>query len=287
MNNNLKTVILLGALSGLLLFIGKSIGGSQGLFIAFLFSLLMNGYAYFFSDKIVLRMYNAKPLDQQRYAGIYHMVAELCRKMNIPTPKLWMIDNPSANAFATGRNPSHASVAFTSSILQLLDERELRGVVAHELSHVKNRDTLISTIAVVIATTISYLAQMLQYSAMWQTNSQDGQRRSNPLSLLVLAIITPFIASLLQLAISRSREYMADETGAHVCHDPLALASALEKLHTHIAPAGSTTQATTSSLFIVHPFRTSTITEWFATHPPLRKRVERLRKMAQNKNFDA
>lgn len=283
MNNNLKTVILLGTLSGLLLLVGRAIGGSQGLMVAFIFSLLMNGYAYFFSDKIVLRMYNAKPLDQQRYAAIYQMVDELAKGMNIPMPKLWLIDNPSANAFATGRNPSNASVAFTSSIVQILDERELRGVIAHELSHVKNRDTLISTIAVVIATTISYLAQMLQYSAMWGGQSQDGRQRNNPLSLLVLAIITPFIASLLQLAISRSREYMADETGAHACHDPLALASALEKLQMHVPPRGTTTQATTSSLFIVHPFRLSTMSEWFSTHPPLRKRVERLRLMAQKR----
>ena len=199
-------------------------------------------------------------------------------------PKLWLIRTPMANAFATGRSPSHASVALTTGILEILDHHELRGVLAHELSHIKNRDILVATVAATLATAIGYLANMMHHLAFWRSIDGDKEKRGgNPLVLLVISIIMPIAATLIQLAISRSREYLADETGAHGCHDPLALASALEKLHNHIPHAHlnpeNTVQAGTASLFIVHPFNSRTALSWFSTHPPLRSRIERLQKM--------
>lgn len=286
MINQLKTVILLAALSGLILFLGNLMGGTAGLQMAFIIALVMNGFAYFFSDKLVLSMYRAKPLEQHKYPHIYEMVRELTKTMAIPMPKLWLVTTPMANAFATGRNPNHASVAFTTGILELLTERELRGVVAHELSHVKNRDILIATVAATLATTIGYVASMLQSMVMWGGYSRNDDRRSggNPLFLLAASIVMPIAATLIQLSISRSREYQADETGAHECGDPLALASALEKLHNHIPQAhmrnDDTARASTAPLFIVHPFTAQSWGSLFSTHPPMASRVERLRAMA-------
>jgi heat shock protein HtpX len=282
--NILKTIILLTVLSGLLILIGGLIGGTTGVQFALIISLLMNGLAYFFSDKLVLSLYRAQPLNQNQYPQIYAIVSELTQRMQLPMPKLWVISTPMANAFATGRNPEHASIAVTTGIMQLLDEDELRGVLAHELAHVKNRDVLVATIAATIATAIGYLAHMLQYAAFW--SSVDNRRRnnnSNPLFMFLVALLMPLAATLIQLAISRSREYLADETGAHTCQDPLALASALEKLHAHIPHAhlrpDDMQHASTAPLFIVHPFSTSGLIALFSTHPPMHSRIARLRTM--------
>lgn len=282
--NQLKTVLLLGSLSGLFLFMGNLLGGSSGLLIAAILAVAMNFFAYFYSDTIVLRMYKARPLDRKQYASIYEMVHELANQMQIPMPKLWLVDNKMANAFATGRNPDHASVAVTTGILEILNKKELRGVLAHELSHVKNRDILVSTIAAVLATAISYIATMFRYSAL---APQDSQNRRNPLATLLISILVPIAASLIQLAISRSREYLADESGAECCQDPLALASALEKLHNHIPQASLNPQdvdkASTAPLFIVHPFWGAGWSALFSTHPPIGERIARLRAMAGKK----
>jgi len=281
--NWIKTAVLLAALSGLLLFFGALFGGSSGLQIALFIALLMNIVTYFFSEKIVLKMYRAKPLDQERYPHVYRTVQELTQSMHIPIPKLWIIDSPMANAFATGRNPKHASVAITSGIMQILDDHELRGVLAHELAHIKNRDILIATIAATIATAIGYMASMLHHFAFWGALSGSSRRRgSNPLVMILVAILMPIAAALIQLAISRSREYLADEAGARHSKDPLALASALEKLHTatqHNHIKQEKNKMSTASLFIVHPFSGKGMVNLFSTHPPVTQRIARLQKM--------
>jgi len=282
--NLVKSAALLAGLSGILLLLGALIGGRSGLTFALIMALVMNGIAYYFSDKIVLSMYGAKQLDQTTYGWIYDITRELSTKMQIPMPKLWLINTPMANAFATGRNPENASVAVTAGILQILDEDELRGVLAHELSHVKNRDILVTTLAAVLATAIGYLANMMQYMAMWDRGgSSDNQRKVGPIGLIISAIVMPMAATLIQLALSRTREYMADESGAYHSHEPLALASALEKIQGSVKQnphTPSPVEATTSPLFIVQPFIGGGLMALFATHPPVAKRVERLRKIA-------
>jgi len=281
--NTLKTALLLAALSGLILFMGGLIGGTSGIHIAFLMALFMNGIMLFFSDKIVLSMYGARPLDHAQYGGIYAIVQELTQKMNLPMPQLYIIQAPHANAFATGRNPSHSSVALTESIITLLEPHELRGVLAHELSHIKNRDMLVATIAATLAATIGYMGSMIRHILFWRALGGNSNRRDqNPIGLFVTALIMPIIATLLQLAVSRSREYLADETGAHHSHDPLALASALRKLQLQ-----GTTQkmrndikyASTASLFIVNPFLGKNWSQLFSTHPPTEQRIARLEKI--------
>lgn len=281
--NQVKTILLLGILSSLFVVIGYAAGGSDGMTIALIMAFAMNFITYFWSDKFVLMMYGAKPLDAVRFKYIYDMMQDLCYAMRMPMPKLWYIDTDMANAFATGRNPSHASVAVTRGILNLLEERELRGVLAHEISHVKNRDILIGTIAAVIASAIGYVAYMMRWAAFFGS-SRDDEGRSNTAVMIIMAIFVPLIATLIQLAISRSREYLADETGAKCCHDPLALASALEKLEhgtqsRHQEPE-SAAQASMASLFIVYPFSGKGILNLLSTHPPMEKRIARLRKMA-------
>jgi len=280
--NQIKTAILLATLSGLLMLMGSYFGGTSGLIVFTLISLAINGFAYFYSDKMVLRMYQAEPLDQQKYGWVYDIVHELAQKEQMPMPKLWLITMPMANAFATGRNPEHASVAVTEGILDLLDKTELRGVLAHELSHVKNRDILIGTVAATLATAIGFFATMMRNVAIFGGSSRDD-RRGNPLGLLLLTILMPLAASLIQMAISRSREYLADESGAELSHDPLALASALEKLHMKTErvhfDATDTQFASTAHLFIVKPFTFGGLAQLFATHPPMEKRIERLRKI--------
>jgi heat shock protein HtpX len=284
--NQFKTFLLLAAMSALLLLAGSALGGSTGLTIAFIFALLMNVFAYFYSDKIVLSMYNAKPMSTHEYGWIHDIVKELAQKMAIPMPKLWIIDTPMANAFATGRNPQHASVVVTTGILRIINAQELRGVLAHELSHVKNYDILISTIAATIATAISYLGNMARYAVVF--GRYDGrEKRSNPLAALLAIIFLPIAATLMQLAVSRSREYLADESGAHYSRDPLALASALEKLHLqahniHMDTNRDANKASTATLFIVNPFSAQGLINLFSTHPPMAERIKRLRQIHQN-----
>jgi len=285
--NILKTTVLLAALSGLIVCMGGMIGGTSGMHIAFIMALCINGIMLFFSDKMVLRMYNARPLDRVKYAYIHEIVQELSHSMGIPVPKLWLIQAPHANAFATGRSPAHASVALTDSIINLLDQQELRGVLAHEMGHVKNRDMLIATIAATLATTISYMGNMIQHMLFWRTLSGSNKRNQNPIGLLVTAIIMPIIAMILQLAISRSREYLADESGAHYSRDPLALASALKKLQNQTKDhtmEKDIRHKSTASLFIVNPLLGKNILHLFSSHPPTEKRIARLEKIFE-KNF--
>lgn len=280
--NQVKTALLLTIMSALLLLCGTALGGKGGLTLALAMALIMNFIAYFYSDKIVLAMYGAQKLDEQQYDWLYTMVEELTASMKLPMPKLWLIDTPMANAFATGRNPHHASVAVTTGILSILDKHELRGVLAHELGHVKNRDILISTIAATVATAIGYVANMARYAAIW--GSRDDNQKSSPLAAILIAIFMPIAAMIIQMAISRSREYQADETGAHYSNDPLALASALEKLHYNVAREHLDNQmdagkASTAPLFIVHPFSAEGLMNLFSTHPPMQERIKRLRQM--------
>lgn len=281
--NVVKTFFLMAGLSLMVLTVGAMIGGKEGLTMAFIMAMCMNGFSYFFSDKMVLKMYNAKPLDPDAYPHIRQDVADLSKKMGIPMPKIWIVNSPIANAFATGRNPNNASIAYTTGILSILDNDELRGVTAHELSHVKNRDILIGSIAATMATAITYLASMARYAAFWgSTTNERDQRTNNPLTLLLIAFVAPLAASLVQLGISRSREYQADESGAHITNEPLALASALEKLENnanHRQTPADIRYAPTSALGIVKSFSARGLMALFATHPPMADRVRRLHEM--------
>jgi heat shock protein HtpX len=285
--NTAKTIVLISVLTALFVGIGNMLGGYGGMVTAGMMALIMNGFAYFFSDRMILSMYRAQLLDRQQHADIYAMVQELTQRMNIPMPRLYLVSSPIANAFATGRNPSNAAVAVTSGILSILDADELRGVLAHELSHVKNRDILIGSIAATLATGISYIAYMLRTAAMWGSyQSDDSQRRRNPLALLIVGMLLPMAATLIQLAVSRSREFQADESGALTTHDPLALASALEKLQQasiHGQAATDERYEPTSALGIVKPFTRGTLLSLFATHPPMEQRIARLRILHQQR----
>ena len=281
MINQLKTAVLLAAMSGVLLLIGQLVGGVQGLSFALVIALFMNVGSYWFSDKIVLMMYRAKPATREKYPKLHSMVEELCQLANMPKPKLYIIPTEQANAFATGRNPSHAAVACTEGIMKLLTKDELRGVLAHEISHVKNRDILITTIAATIAAVIGYVAFMARWAAIFGGfGGRDNNRGGGILELLVLAIVAPLVATILQLALSRSREYLADETGAKTIKDGHCLASALEKLHQstkhHRMPFGSPQAA---SMFILNPFSAKGLFKLFSTHPPHTDRIKRLKNM--------
>lgn len=278
MPNGLKTALLLGLLSGVLLALGDLLGGSNGLMVAFVFAVLMNFASYWFSDKLVLRMYSAQPVGPEHQ--LYRMVERLATRANLPMPKVYIIPDPSPNAFATGRNPKHGAVAVTEGLLELLDPRELRGVLAHELSHIKNRDVLVSTVAAILASAISTVANALSFGAMFGGHSdEDGP---SPLATLAIIIVAPLAALLVQLAISRSREFHADETGARISGDPDALARALLKLHgaARVVPTEHP-QPGTASLFIVNPFEgLQRVSRWFSTHPSMDERVERLRALS-------
>ena len=275
--NQVKTAVLLAMLTALLLWIG-SFFGKTGFIFALIFVGLMNIGSYWFSDKIVLWMYRAKEAKQSEYPKLYKTVKEVAKLSNLPVPKVYVIPTNSPNAFACGRNYKHAAVAATEGIMKILNEDELKGVIAHEFAHIKNRDILISTVAGTIAGIISYIANMFMWSAMF--GGRDDDRRGNALSLLVLAIITPIVASIIQLAISRSREYLADETGAKTVKDGNALADALEKIEKNIGinPMRFGNQAT-AHLFISNPFKNTGFLSLFLTHPPTKERTKRLREM--------
>jgi len=282
--NQIKTILLLGGLTGLFLLIGALLGGKSGLFIGLIFAGGMNFVTYWWSDKIVLWMYKAKEADKKKHVKLYTIIKEIAVKAHLPMPKVYIVDTPQSNAFATGRNPKHAAVAVTTGIMQLLEEKELRAVLAHELGHVKNRDILISTVAATIAGVISYVAMMARWAAIFGGMKGDNENNdsSNILELLVLAIIAPLMAMIIQLAITRSREYLADETGAHLSKDPLALASALQKIeksvHDHPFARMGKTEAT-AHLFISNPLKASAFLELFSTHPSTENRCKRLKEM--------
>jgi heat shock protein HtpX len=281
MSNVFKTGLLLAVLTAMLVLIGGAIGGQQGMVIAFVIALAMNFFSYWFSDKIVLAAYGAKAIDEAEAPRLYAIVHRLATRAGIPMPRVYMVPSETPNAFATGRNPQHAVVAVTEGIMRILDEEELEGVLAHELSHVKNRDILISTIAATLAGAITYLAHMAQWAAMFGGRSRDDEEGgSNPIAMILLAILAPIAAMLVQMAVSRSREFQADATGARVAGKPWGLAKALEKLQmaNEAVPMADATPAT-AHLFIVNPLSGQTLMRLFSTHPPLEERIARLRAM--------
>lgn len=284
MKNQLKTIMLLGALSALVVGIGAAVAPGY-LYVFAALALAMNLGAYFFSDRIVLRMHGAREVSADEAPALHRIVSELAARAELPMPRVCIMPDPQPNAFATGRNPAHGVVAVTEGILQLLDERELRGVLAHELAHIKNRDILVSSIAAAAAALISYVANALSFGAMFGMSHSDDDEGGSPAGTLLVALVAPLAATLIQLGISRSREYLADETGAAISGDPEALARALLKLEhgsQRMLPAQHS--PATASLFIVNPFSAlPRAASWFSTHPSTEERVQRLRELAQRK----
>ncbi|MCF0156261.1 MAG: zinc metalloprotease HtpX [Veillonella sp.] len=282
--NSVKTAVLLALLSAILMVIGQYVGGSKGLIVMFIISLGMNFFSYWKSDSIVLAQYNAKEVTEQDHPMLYNTVKRLAANAQLPMPRVYIIPTETPNAFATGRNPEHAAVAVTEGIMGLLTQDELEGVLAHELTHVKNRDTLISTIAAVMASVITMVANMLQMFAIFGHSDDDREESSNPIAMIAMMILAPLAASIIQMAISRSREYMADEGGANMCGKPLALASALAKID-HYARYGALPHAgeATAHMFIVNPlsYVKSLGANLFSTHPSTEERIKRLQAMAQ------
>ena len=275
MANNIKTVLLLGLLTGLILFFG-SLWGRGGLAIALFVSIAMNFAGYFFSDKIALSMYSAQPVTREEAPRLYSMIEYLCSRAGIPVPKIYVIPEESPNAFATGRNPEHASVAVTQGALRLMDENELQGVLAHELSHVKNRDILISSVAATMAGIIMWIANMARFAAFFGGGSRDREDGGGLLGGLVTIIVAPIAAMLIQMWISRTREYEADASAAAMVGSPHGLASALQKLENYSKRIPMEASPSTAHMFIVHPFSGGSLMSLFSTHPPTAKRIERL-----------
>ena len=278
MGNTFKTAFLLTALTLLLMFIGRAFGGQNGMFLALAIAIVMNFVSYFFSDKIALAMYRAQPVTREQLPRAYQAVERLTQKIGIPMPKMYVIPTDSPNAFATGRNPSHASVAVTQGILQLLNDEELEGVLAHELGHVNNRDILISSVAATIAGAITMLANMAKWGMIFGGyGGRDREDRGGGgIAALFMLIVAPIAATLIQLAVSRSREYQADATGAHYTGNPYALASALQKLDAYSRRLPMQASPSTAHLFIIQPLLGINFGGLFSTHPPIAKRIERL-----------
>src|SRR5437763_8251028 len=277
MGNTFKTAFLLTALTLLLMFFGRYFGGQNGMFLALAFAAVMNFVSYFYSDKIALAMYRAKPISREELPRAYAAVERLTQKIGIPMPKMYVIPTDSPNAFATGRNPQHASVAVTHGILQLLNDEEMEGVLAHELGHVNNRDILISSVAATIAGAITMLASMARWGMIFGGyGGGDRDNRGGGLAALFMLIVAPIAASLIQLAVSRSREYQADATGAHFTGNPYALASALQKLDAYSRRVPMQASPSTAHLFIIQPLLGISFAGLFSTHPPIAKRIERL-----------
>lgn len=278
MKNQLKTGIFLGILTAIILLFGKALGGQQGLIIAFFLAILMNVGSYWFSDKIVLSIYRAREVSYEEAPTVHMIVEQLAREANIPKPKVYIIPSPQPNAFATGRGPKNGVVAVTEGILELLTPEELMGVLAHEIGHIKNRDILIQTVAATLAGVIMFVSDMIKWAAIFGMGRDDEE--GNPFVAIVMAIIAPFAAMLIQLAISRSREYLADETGAKLSKNPEYLASALEKLEAYSQRIPMQVgNPSTAHMFIVNPFKGSALLSLFSTHPPIEERIKRLRSM--------
>jgi heat shock protein HtpX len=283
MGNLIKTGVLLAALTSLVVLIGGAVGGQQGMLIAFVLAIAMNFGSYWFSDRIVLSMYGAQPIEESQAPDLYGMVRRLTTKAGLPMPRLYIVPGDTPNAFATGRNPEHAAVAVTEGIMRMLDDEELEGVLAHELSHVKNRDTLTMTIAATLAGVITYLAHMAQWAAMFgggRRDDEEGSSGGGMIGAVVMAILASIAAMLIQMAISRAREFEADATGARLVGRPWGLAKALEKLEmaSKMAPMNAT--PATAHLFIVNPLSGEGLMALFSTHPPVQERIARLRAMA-------
>ncbi len=277
--NGIKTALLLGLMTGVLLLIGQSLGGRDGLVLAFFFAVLMNFASYFFSDKIALSMYSAQPVspsaNPQVFARVGPIVQGLTQRMGLPMPKLWVIPEHSPNAFATGRNPSHASVAFTLGILELMNDREIEGVIAHELGHVKNRDILISSVAATIAGAITMLARMAMWFPMGG-GGRDDDRRGSPIGGILMLILAPIASAMIQMAISRTREFSADATSARYCGGPDGLISALQKLEGYSKQIPMDANPSTEHMFIIKPFSGQSFMRLFSTHPPTSERIAAL-----------
>jgi heat shock protein HtpX len=276
MGNTFKTAFLLTALTLLLMFIGRVFGGQNGMLIALVIAAVLNFISYFYSDKIALAMYRAKPVTREELPRAYQIVERLTQRVGLPMPKIYVIPTDSPNAFATGRNPSHASVAVTQGILDLLNDEEIDGVLAHELSHVRNRDILISSIAATIAGAITYFAEIARWGMIFGGYERDRDSRGGGFGALLMLILAPIAAMLIQLAVSRSREYQADESGAHLTGNPYALASALAKLDAYSKRVPLPATPSTAHLFIIQPFLGMSFASLFSTHPPTAKRIERL-----------
>jgi heat shock protein HtpX len=280
MSNIFKTGLLLAVLTAMLVVIGGAIGGQQGMVIAFVLALAMNFFSYWFSDKIVLAMYQAQPIDERQAPELYAMIRRLAQRAQIPMPRIYLIPTDTPNAFATGRNPEHAAVAVTEGIMRILDQDELEGVLAHELSHVKNRDVLISTIAATLAGAITYLAHMAQWAAIFGgRRDEDEEGGSSPIAMIAMAIVAPIAAMLVQMAVSRAREFQADATGAQLAGRTWGLAKALEKLQMAQQVVPMAANPATAHLFIVNPLSGRALMNLFSTHPPMEERIARLRAM--------
>jgi heat shock protein HtpX len=281
--NYLKTILLLGILSALMIFIGGYLGGQQGLIIAFVFAIITNVGSYWFSAPLALKMSGAQAVDRSQAPELYEIVEVLAQRAKLPVPTIHIIPSDAANAFATGRDPEHSAIAVTEGIMGILNREELMAVLAHELGHVRNRDILITTIASVLAATITMIAHFAQWGAIY--GSSDGRQSGrNPIGLLLLVLLAPIAATLVQLAVSRSRELEADATGAHMCQEPLELASALEKVDqaSRMVPFREANPAL-SSLYIIQPDPENWFANLFSTHPPTAERIARLQKMARER----
>jgi len=277
--NGLKTTLLLVSLTLLFIWIGFALGGQKGMLMAFGFAMLMNFVSYWFSDKIVLKMYRAQEVNEQSAPELVSVVRSVATAAGLPMPRVYIVPKDTPNAFATGRNPSHAAVAATQGILKILDRDELEGVMGHEIAHIKNRDTLISTVAATLAGAIGILAYMARWGAIFTGYGGRDNREGGIVGLLVMSIVAPLAATVIQLAISRSREYVADAGGARYSHKPWALASALQKLHDTNKKYPLGAQPQTAHLFVVNPLSRKGLASLFSTHPPVEERIARLRAM--------
>lgn len=282
--NTMKTFILMAVMTILLVLIGRLIGGQGGMIIAFLIAVAMNFGSYWFSDTMVLRMYNAQELAPSDNPELFRILQDLTARAGLPMPKVYLVPDEQPNAFATGRNPEHAAVAVTQGILRTLTSDELRGVLSHELSHVKHRDILIGTVAATMAGAISMIANMAQWAMIFGGGrSSDDREGGSPAAGIVMMIVAPIAAMLIQMAISRSREYMADEGGAQMSGTPLSLANALRKLSTKVEQIPMNASPSTAHMFIVNPLTGGGLMSLFSTHPPMEQRIARLEAMAQGK----
>ncbi len=286
MGNWFKTTLLLGAMTTLMIFLGNIFGGRSGMIFAFILAMGMNFFSYWFSDKLVLSMYRAQEISASDHPTLYEIIQELAHSANLPMPRIYIIPEESPNAFATGRNPEHSAVAVTEGLLRIMDREELKGVLAHEMAHIKNRDILIGSIAATMAGAIMILANMAKWSMFFGGfRDEDDEGGLGLIGILIMAIIAPIAALLIQMAISRSREYHADETGAKFAGNPFGLANALEKLDEFSRSAPLNANPATAHMFIVNPLSGSNIANLFSTHPPIEERIARLRGMQFNKKI--
>jgi heat shock protein HtpX len=279
--NGIKTMVLMVTLTLMLVFIGGALGGKSGMTFALVMAFGMNFVTYWFSDKIVLRMYGARPVSESEAPELYGMVKRLAQRAELPMPKVYVMDQDQPNAFATGRNPNHGAVAVTTGIMRILAREELEGVIAHELAHIKHRDILVSTVAATIAGAISYLAQMAQWAMIFGGRSDNEREGGSPIAALVMMIVGPIAAMMVQLAISRSREYGADAAGAKISGSPLYLAGALRKLHIASQKIPMDANPATSHMFIVNPLSGGGLLKLFSTHPPMEERIAKLQAMGR------